>query len=149
MPWPTKAWPEREPEPPVGRAALAALLDAWFEEPAPEATGETRAIVVIHRGALVAERYGAEYGPDQSLVSWSMAKSITHALVGLRLGAGALDLHARAPVPEWRASDDPRGDITLEHLLRMVRTNDRATLTLVDLDGIPVETLYDPEAARR
>jgi CubicO group peptidase (beta-lactamase class C family) len=32
---------------------------------------------------------------------------------------GRLDLHAPAPVPEWREPGDPRGAITLDQLLRM------------------------------
>jgi hypothetical protein len=43
------------------------------------------AVVVVHRGRLVAERYGGHdprsggtdpVGPDTTLLSWSMAKSI-------------------------------------------------------------------------
>ena len=41
------------------------------------------------------------------------------ALVGIRVRQGALDLHAPAPVPEWRGAGDPRGAITLDQLLRM------------------------------
>jgi CubicO group peptidase (beta-lactamase class C family) len=46
-----------------------------------------------------------------------MAKSITHALTGLLVGDGKLDIHAPADVPEWR--EDERAAITLDHLLRM------------------------------
>jgi CubicO group peptidase (beta-lactamase class C family) len=48
-----------------------------------------------------------------------MAKSITHALVGLIVGDGGLDIHASADIPEWRGAGDPRGAITLDQLLRM------------------------------
>ncbi len=75
--------------------------------------------MVVHGGALVAERYGPEHGPDTPCCSWSMAKSITHALVGILIREGRLDLHAPAPVPEWQGEGDLRRAITLEHLLRM------------------------------
>ena len=81
--------------------------------------GRTLAIVVLHEGRVVAERYDEpDVGPDTTLISWSMAKSVTHAAVGLLVGRGLLDPGAPADVPGW--SDDERGAITLEHLLRMV-----------------------------
>jgi CubicO group peptidase (beta-lactamase class C family) len=43
-----------------------------------------------------------------------------HAAVGMLVGEGRLDTAAPAPVPAWRGAADPRGAITLEHLLRMV-----------------------------
>jgi CubicO group peptidase (beta-lactamase class C family) len=110
----------REPGPDVDRMRLASALDRVFAAPALPETGETHAVVVIHRGALVAERYGPELGPESPLVSWSMAKSITHALVGILVREAALDPAAPAPVPSWQSAGDPRGRITTEHLLRMV-----------------------------
>ena len=35
------------------------------------------------------------------------------------MGDGRLDIHAPADVPAWRGAGDPRGTITLDHLLRM------------------------------
>ncbi|MFX7949424.1 serine hydrolase, partial [Acinetobacter baumannii] len=68
---------------------------------------------------LVFERYGGGFGPDDTQPSWSMAKSITHALVGLLIADGKLSLQAPLLPPEWRTPGDPRGAITLDHLLRM------------------------------
>jgi CubicO group peptidase (beta-lactamase class C family) len=48
-----------------------------------------------------------------------MAKSVLHAVVGLLVGDGRLDLDAPAPVPEWAQADDPRHAITLRQLLAM------------------------------
>ncbi|MEZ5167763.1 MAG: hypothetical protein R2695_15235 [Acidimicrobiales bacterium] len=54
------------------------------------------------------------------MLSWSMAKSITHAcLRSILVEQGRLDPMA-ATVPEWTHDDDPRASITLDHLLRMV-----------------------------
>jgi CubicO group peptidase (beta-lactamase class C family) len=53
------------------------------------------------------------------MLSWSMAKSVTAALVGIAVGDGRLALRERAPVPEWAGEDDPRRAITLDQLLRM------------------------------
>jgi CubicO group peptidase (beta-lactamase class C family) len=78
------------------------------------------AAVVVHHGRIVAERYANDTTVDTPRWSWSMAKSVTHALVGILVGDGRLDPHARAPVPEWDDPADPRHGITLHQLLRMV-----------------------------
>ena len=100
-------------------------IDAVFERPADQ--GISLAMVVVHGGDVVAERYGTQpdtvFGPgepvtaDSPLISWSMAKSITHAAVGLLVADGRLDLAAPADVPEWRGTDKQR--ITLLDLLEM------------------------------
>jgi CubicO group peptidase (beta-lactamase class C family) len=120
VPWPTENWPESVPDPDVHVDRLERALERLFHAPPPEDLGETLALLAVHRGRIVLERYGAGHGPDERFISWSMAKSVTHALVGILIGDGALALESPAPVPEWRAPGDPRGAITLEHLLRMV-----------------------------
>jgi CubicO group peptidase (beta-lactamase class C family) len=116
--WPTDAWPVGDLPAHAETRALAELNHA-FAPNAAEELGETQAVVIIHRGRLVAERYGDGFGPESTCHSWSMAKSITQALAGIAVGDGRLDLHAPADVPDWRAPGDPRAAITLDHLLRM------------------------------
>ena len=60
LPWPTVEWPQAEIDPRVDRARLARALDEALAQ--PEALGRTNAVVVVHRGAIVAARYGAERG---------------------------------------------------------------------------------------
>ena len=100
----------------VGNAKLAAAIAPMFEDPA---LSETRALVVMHRGRVIAERYAPGYGPDTRLISWSMAKSVTATLLGLMIADGRLALDEPAPVPEWHNPGDPRAKITLRHLLHM------------------------------
>lgn len=120
LPWPTGDRIDPTALPPLDRAALDAAVARAFAEPDPaEPVRHTRAVAVVWRGALVAERYAEGFDATTPLLGWSMTKSLTNALVGLRVGDGALDLHAPAPVPEWRAPDDPRGAITPDQLLRM------------------------------
>src|SRR5262249_29064893 len=91
-----------------------------FREPVPEGElGKTHALVVIWRGRLVHERYGPGHGPDSTLLSWSVAKSFLHALVGILVRDGKLAPNACADVPHWRTPGDARAEITLEQLLRM------------------------------
>jgi CubicO group peptidase (beta-lactamase class C family) len=77
----------------------------------------TLAELVVQRGEVVHEVYGPDTGPDTTLISWSTAKSVTHALAGIAVREGLLALDAPAPVPEW--ADDDRRAITLRQLLNM------------------------------
>ena len=43
----------------------------------------TLALLVLHKGEIVSEVYSPEVTAETTLISWSMAKSITHALVGI------------------------------------------------------------------
>ena len=119
VPWPTERWPEADPGPDVDRERLAQGVSRLLAAEPPPEVGATHALLVVHRGRIVAEGYDAENGPDVPLPSWSMAKSVLHALVGIAVGQGRLDLHAPAAVPAWREAGDPRHAITLDQLLRM------------------------------
>lgn len=119
VPWPTVGWPAGELPPEVDGPRLDSLLAAAFAARETSELGETHAVLAVQGGRLVLERYGEGYGRDRTCASWSKAKSITHALVGIAVGDGRLDVHARADVPEWSASADPRSAITLDQLLRM------------------------------
>jgi CubicO group peptidase (beta-lactamase class C family) len=104
------------PDAVASKAALATAIAPFFENPA---LSETRAVVVMHGGIVVAERYAPGYGPDSRLISWSMAKSVTATLVGMMVADGLLVLDDPAPVPEWSSPGDPRAKISLRHLLHM------------------------------
>jgi CubicO group peptidase (beta-lactamase class C family) len=117
--WPTLDWPTGDLPAGVDRARLDGLLDHAFGQAETADLGETHAVVVIQNGRLLLERYGAGRGPQTTCHSWSKAKSITQALVGMLVLDGKIDIHAPADVPEWSAPGDPRGAITLDLLLRM------------------------------
>jgi len=120
-----KPWPSRErigvlaaPRG-INMSALDAALEEAFAEPGAAPARRTRAIVVVHNGTIVAERYAVSYGPDSALPGWSMTKSTVNALVGVLVREGKLGLDSPLPVPEWSAPDDPRRAITLRQLLHM------------------------------
>lgn len=100
----------------VGKEEIAAAIAPMFEDPT---LSETRAIVIMHGGRVIAERYAPGYGPETPLISWSMAKSVTATLIGLMVADGRLALDEPAPVAEWQTPGDPRAKITLRHLLHM------------------------------
>ena len=95
-----------------------AVADSFFDE-TPDREIDTRAIVVVCRGRIVAERYAPGYGPGTRFLGWSASKSVTAALIGTLVDAGKLDLFGPAPVKEWKWPGDPRGQITLAELLNM------------------------------
>jgi CubicO group peptidase (beta-lactamase class C family) len=132
VPWPTAEWEQAPPPPEVDPADLSARLDRILGPDQDERLGHTNAVAVVHRGRIVAERYGeVEMGPlaelagvqpgpitpDTALHSWSMAKSVCHLLVGIAQERGALKVTDPAPVPAW--ADDERAAITWDHLLQM------------------------------
>lgn len=103
-------------KPDVNREQLARAVDALFSDPA---ASETRAVIVLHAGRIVAERYAPGYHENTRFVSWSMAKSVTGVMIGLLISDGRLKLNESAPVPAWQRTGDPRGEITLKQLLQM------------------------------
>lgn len=103
----------------VERDRLEAVVDRAFGEPNPLHARRTRAVVIVHKGHIVAERYAVGIGPDTPLIGWSMTKSVINALVGILVMEGRLSTFGPVPIPEWREPGDPRGRITLDELLRM------------------------------
>ena len=122
---PAALWPDGErvdPDAPadgIDRTALDAAVAAAFDEPDPAHPRNTRALVVVQRGRIVAERYAPGFGKDMKLIAWSMAKGAMNALIGLRVEDGKLAVTDEALLPEWRQAGDRRGGISLDDLLRM------------------------------
>lgn len=79
----------------------------------------TVGVLVMHQGKPLVERYKEGFGPHSGYRTWSTAKSISAALIGIAVGDGMLDVEAPAPIPEWQFGEDPRREITLEQLLHM------------------------------
>lgn len=67
--------------------ALQAAVDAAFE-PSWQAT---KAVVVLHRGRVIAERYAPDVTVDTAWHAHSISKSATHAMVGILARQGRLD----------------------------------------------------------
>ena len=119
VPWPDAEWPVGRLDGHVDQDRFDALTGAAFDDPPSGRLGETHALLIVQNGRIVFEKYDAAHDVASSLPSWSEAKSITHALIGILVREGKIDIHKPADVPEWQGEDDPRRAITLDHLLRM------------------------------
>jgi CubicO group peptidase (beta-lactamase class C family) len=104
-------WPDGDE---VGEAAptLAALL----ADPALAGPG-MRALVVLHRGRIVAERYGDGFDASTPLLGWSMTKTVTAALVGTLVRDGRIVVEQDGLFPAW--AGDERRRIAVANLLSM------------------------------
>lgn len=99
----------------ASREGLARAIDGVFADD----VGETRALIVMHDGKIVAERYADGYTPETRHVGWSMTKTVTGVVIGMLIADGSLALDEPAPVPRWQRVGDPRGEITVRQLLQM------------------------------
>ncbi|MFN7406030.1 MAG: serine hydrolase domain-containing protein [Cyclobacteriaceae bacterium] len=100
----------------VNAELLNQALDFAFTEKDPERPINTRAVIVVYRDQIVAERYAPGFDRNSRHMGWSMTKSVNSAAVGVLVKQGKLNVNEPAPVPEWQ--QDERKNITLEHLLQ-------------------------------
>ena len=113
--FPTLDWLDGELDLSVDVETLDGVISVLASQPRHLAT--TLALVVIHNGQVVREMYGPDTDASTTLISWSMAKSITQALVGIAVGDGLLSIDDDHLFPEWEHDD--RSNITLGNLLNM------------------------------
>jgi CubicO group peptidase (beta-lactamase class C family) len=104
-------WPEGDGVDPAAPALAALLADEGLAGPG------MRALVVLHRGRIVAERYGDGFTPATPLLGWSMTKTVTAALVGTLVRDGRLDIARDGLFAAW--AGDERRRIASEQLLSM------------------------------
>jgi CubicO group peptidase (beta-lactamase class C family) len=129
-PWPTERWPRGGLPPLISRHELNGLLDV-VKHVDPQMK-ETRAVVIVWRGRLVAERYASGYGPGTRLISWSMAKSITQALVGIAVRKDLVKVDAPMGYPSWAATG-LQSRVTWRQWLNMVDGQDYHELGVTNL----------------
>lgn len=116
--WPTREWAEAPLPDDVDRAAYDLAVTDAFAGVHP-LMGETRAVIVVQGGRIVFERYMDGYSRESRLTSWSMAKSITQALVGAAVMQGHVAIDAPMGNPHWRAGDR-RASVPWRQWLQMV-----------------------------
>ncbi len=127
-PWPGGEGPATLPESVDAEGLDAAIATAFTEDDPDGRRRDTRAVVVVKDGELIAERYGEGFDRDTRLLGWSMAKSVSNAMIGRLVGNGQLALDDADLRDDW---DDGYADITLDQLLTMT-------------SGLAFEEVYDP-----
>lgn len=94
--WPTQGWSTRPLSPSPARAeALKAFEDYAFTLTGKDEERKgirTDAVVLIHQGAVVYERYARGYAEGKRHLGWSMTKSAINALTGFAVSRGLLSL---------------------------------------------------------
>ena len=102
----------------VNKDRLKFFVDKAFEEPYKDKKVRTRAVLIVYKGQLVAEKYAKGFDKNTKMYGWSVAKSITAAIIGTLVKDGKIDITKPAPVAEWRNINDNRHAITVENLLQ-------------------------------
>jgi len=77
----------------------------------------TRAVLVVYKNQIIAEKYAKGFSKNTKLLGWSMTKSITSAILGILEKQGKINVNQKNLFPEWE--NDERSKITLNNLLQM------------------------------
>jgi len=100
----------------VDYAALDQAINSIFDASLNMDSIKTRAVVVVYKDSLIAEKYANGFDKDTEILGWSMNKSITSTLVGMLVKDGQLKLTDDHLYEHWT---DERSKITLNDLLQM------------------------------
>ncbi len=100
----------------VDYTALDQAINSVFDSSLNMDSIKTRAVVVVYKDSLIAEKYATGFDKDTEILGWSMNKSITSTLVGILAKAGKMSLTDDHLYEEWT---DERSKITLNDLLQM------------------------------
>ncbi|KXK28559.1 MAG: beta-lactamase [Bacteroidetes bacterium OLB12] len=84
---------------------LKEALDFAFTETDSAGPINTRAVVIVYDGKIIAERYAKGYDEYSRHMGWSMTKSITNAITGILTKDGRMRVFDPAPVPQWQNDD--------------------------------------------
>jgi len=118
-------WPDgdRTGKPPLGAdargAPLSRIVASAFDGNSYGQGSRTSAVIVVHGGRLLAEAYAKDSGVHVPQRTWSVAKTIMGALIGIAAAEGLLHPEDRAGLPQWTSPGDPRGDIRIIDLMHM------------------------------
>ena len=67
-----------------------------------EKNKRTRALLVIYKDKIIAEKYDTGFTKDSKILGWSMTKSITATYFGILQKQGKFDINKPAPISEWK-----------------------------------------------
>lgn len=117
LPYPYGNLPQKDTVfPNVNYTNLTKVVNGVFDKENENIT-KIRAIIVIYKNQIIAEKYKSGFDKNSLLLGWSMAKSITSGVVGVLEKQGKVSLNQKNLFPKWK--DDERREITLKNLLNM------------------------------
>lgn len=80
-------------------------------------TNKTRAVIVIYKDQIIAEKYDTDFTKESKILGWSMTKSITATMFGILQHKGKINVKDTPNFQEWQ--NDARKNITIHNLLQM------------------------------
>ena len=101
----------------VNMSKLNQAVASAFDKSLGMDTLKTRAVVVVYKNQLIAEKYANGYDANTELLGWSMAKSITSTLIGIMAKDGNVKLKDNNLFESW--ANDNRSQISLKDMLQM------------------------------
>lgn len=102
----------------INSAKLNDAVTTTFQKEYEDKPVLTKALLIIQKNKIIAEKYAPGYDQNSMFLGWSMAKSVTGALIGILTKQGKLNPLQPAPVSEWQKARDGREQITVENLLQ-------------------------------
>ncbi|WP_456422534.1 serine hydrolase domain-containing protein [Lutibacter sp.] len=78
---------------------------------------KTRAVLVIYKDQIIAEKYAEGFDKNTPILGWSMTKSITSGVLGVLEKQGKISVNQTNLFSDWE--NDERSKITLNDLLHM------------------------------
>ena len=78
---------------------------------------QSRAVVVIYKNQIIAEKYADGFTKDSRILGWSMTKSVLSTVFGVMQYQGKINVTDKAPIASWQ--NDERKNITIHNLLQM------------------------------
>ncbi|MDT0689574.1 serine hydrolase [Salegentibacter sp. F188] len=100
----------------INQEALQRAVGNAFD-PEEKDLQKTRAVLVLHKNKLLAEKYASGFSSTTKFLGWSMTKSITSAILGILEKKDEISISQDHLFKEWEG--DERSRITLNNLLQM------------------------------
>jgi len=101
---------------------LQTAVDSMFIEDNNAFLKNSRAVVVIYKDQIIAEKYGDGFDKDTEFLGWSMAKSLLATTIGVLEYKTNFDIQKPVvdilDLKDWEK--DNRSKITTHHLLKMI-----------------------------
>lgn len=116
-PWPMGDVSAAAAKPPS--PTLVDISNKVFDSSSYGDGSKTSALLIIHQGKIVSERYKSGHDLHTGQRTWSVAKSIAGTLVGHSVQNGMADIQTPNMISQWKKYADGRASITVDQLLRM------------------------------